>query len=204
MILLVKRYLENAQDAGRIFALRVTRGRNLSSVNCAWSSCVPRAKRSRVSFALSAIPVAVTLVPCLPSVQCARYKNASGAVISMSAGFVLNKAVLIMELNVARDVIQVIATTVRMNMSNSASYVTNIIALMTVTTVCIDDKTKICQIRSVLLLLYTPNRVSFRRIDEPVPSALQFQVRNNVFLLLYLLDCVGDTAQWCTQSLHLH
>jgi len=92
---------------------------------------------------LSAILVIATLVPCLLSAQCAKCKNASGAVISMSAEVVGNKAVLIMELNVARDVIQVIAATVRMNISNSVSYVTNIIALMTATNACINDnKTK--------------------------------------------------------------
>jgi len=69
----------------------------------------------------------------------ARCKNANGAVISMSAEVVVNKAVLIMELNVARNVKQVIAATARMSISNSVSYVTNIIALMAATTGCIDD-----------------------------------------------------------------
>jgi hypothetical protein len=125
--------LENAQNAWKFYT------KKLSSVHLARSYCVLCAKRNIVSSVLSANLITAPLVLCLQSAQSARCKNANGAVISMSAEVVVNKAVLIMELNVARNVKQVIAATARMSISNSVSYVTNIIALMAATTGCIDD-----------------------------------------------------------------
>mmetsp|Transcript_27311 Transcript_27311/g.46411 ORF Transcript_27311/g.46411 Transcript_27311/m.46411 type:complete len:133 (-) Transcript_27311:76-474(-) len=130
-------------------------------------------------------------------------KNASGAVISMSVEVAANKAVLLMVLSVVVGVRKVIATTVKMNVWNSALFVMNIIVLTTtVTTTCIDHEEKykpVCLLTSYNMCLlryffYPPNRETFRRSCEPAPSALQFQVRNNVFLL-YSRDCASDTVQ---------